>query len=174
MAFCDGARRIPSKFRVTMAGATNGSCGSCSSLNADYLPEQTGGGCTDFTVAIGGSPCGFSEAAVVLSDSSGVFQVTFELRKSGGVKAVYVATDVIDLLAGEITLAFSSGPGDCNWPSSVSLIAVSNNISELATSAYISPPDVPFIPPYMGNMPVPGEFPINRGPSSISPQERIR
>ena len=74
MDFCDGARRIPSKFKVSLAGATNSGCASCSSLNADYFPEQTGTGCVHFTVAISGSPCGFSEAAVVLTDTSGVLE----------------------------------------------------------------------------------------------------
>lgn len=173
MAFCDGARRIPSGFKVTMTGATNSGCSSCSSFNTDFLPVQSGAGCVEFVVAIGGSPCGFDQAAVVLSDSSGLFEVDFELRKSGVATVIYRASDVIDLLSGTILLDFVSGNSDCNWPATVALVAVPPNISELAASTYISPPSIPIVSPFMGRMPVPGQFPETSGPTSISPEDGL-
>ncbi len=38
---------------------------------------QASTGCSEFTVAIAGSPCGFTEAAILLSDNAEAFDVTF-------------------------------------------------------------------------------------------------
>lgn len=173
MAFCDAARRIPSKFKVTMSGATNGSCSSCASFNSEFTLDQSGSGCVEFVVAIAGSPCGFTQAAVVLTDASGVFVVSFELRKSGTATVIYSASDVIDLLAGSIALGLDTSSADCNWPSTVTLVAVSSLLSELATATYICPPSVPLVSPFVGNMPVPGEFAKTSGPTSISPEDQL-
>lgn len=171
MSFCNEPRRIPNKFKVTVAGVTNSSCGSCSSLNGDYLPEATGLACTNFTVAIAGSPCGYNEAAIVLTDFDGSFSMDFELRKSGDA-VIYSASDnIIDLLAGPMTLAFASGPADCNWPDTVTVVAVAPALSDLASSTYIRPPTRPFVPSYRGSLPVPGRFPNRTPPSAISPEK---
>lgn len=173
MAFCDAARRIPSKFKVTMSGATNNSCSSCASFNTEFTLDQSGFGCVEFVATIAGSPCGFTQAAVVLTDSSGIFGVTFELRQSGTAVVVYSASAVNDLLAGSIVLGLNSGSADCNWPSTVTLVAVSSSLSELATAEYICPPSVPLVSPFLGNMPVPGKFPNTSGPTSISPEDKL-
>jgi hypothetical protein len=173
MPFCDGARRIPSSFKVLMSGATNSGCSSCASFNTEYVLVQSGAGCDEFVVSIPGSPCGYDEAAVVLTDNDGVFAVQFELRNVDTTKIIYISADVIDLLCGTIDLAFDSGAAACNWPTKVSLVAIPPDISELASSTYISPPGSAYISPFKGSIATPGQFPKTSGPMPISPEEGL-
>ena len=52
---CNGLR-IPTKWKVTIAGTTNGvGCSACASLDGDYYPERVGTNCTLYEVSAGGT-----------------------------------------------------------------------------------------------------------------------
>ena len=103
MNLCDcNGKRIPVKWKVTASGVTNGTCGSCGSVNGDYYLERVGTSCFGFSVTISSGPCGLSRVDVAIEElPTGLFTVNVYFVFGGDFTHLQVSS-VVDLLAGPI------------------------------------------------------------------------
>ena len=75
---------VPAIFKVTFAGFSNGTCGSCASFNADFLLTRvsTAGACT-WELTLGSAICGISQLRLTIGQVGTSFKMTVATVGSG-------------------------------------------------------------------------------------------
>ena len=170
MSFCNNNPRIPTQFKVTMAGAANSSCQNCASLNGDYYPAASGpSDCSSFSASIAGQPCSFTHSHIEPTFNGQTYSLRFWINRDTEL-VEYLADEIADLLAQPVVLNRISGTGDCDWPDTVVAEAVVPGIADLPSLAYANPSPRPVVAPYRGILPSPTAGPFNHFPSTISPE----
>ena len=134
MALCDcNGRRIPTKWKVSISGISNGICPDCAAVNGDYYPERDGSSCTSFLVSVSiPGPCGQTQVSVTLTDSNGVYSITVNMSTYDN--ASYQISNVKDLLSGPLTLNKIGTQSACSWPSSITLTAIGPVVADLSAA----------------------------------------
>jgi YD repeat-containing protein len=165
---CNGLR-IPTKWKMTVSGITNGTCSDCTSLNGDYYPERLGTSCSVYEVAIAGSPCGFNIVRITLTYDTYADTILMVIGFGPGYALTISNASQHDLWVETWTPSRTvfSPPG-CTFPDTIMLEPMPPAISGLAAATCVAPPVEPTPPVYVGPIGGPNECPPMAVPSALS------
>src|SRR5262249_1429376 len=118
---------MPAQWKLSPSGASNGTCLNCANFNADFILS-------------GGPGCVWT-TPVTICASSATLKLQLTANANGGVDmtltvnpqnviTTWQKTNVPDCLSPQSLPLISAG-GQCNWPSSITIIPIPGSLSDL-------------------------------------------